>query len=246
MPRELRDDYPGRIIAVMSPLAEGADRLVAEVALALGMPLTVVLPMPREMYAQDFTTAESQAAVRAALCDAAGDVFELPLTPGNTARPSTSKGRSRARQYAHAGVFLCAHCHVLLALWDGKETDQLGGTSQVVRFHHHDVMPGYTPRATASRLILTDDESDLVHHIVCSRDRPGRRSRPTGLMPLDACWYTTDEQQPRVREMPARHRMVFDRTNEFSREAQLHAAEIDKERYSLLTGEQAALLPPGL
>src|SRR5512139_2610162 len=42
---QLRDTCPDRIVAVMSALAEGADRLVAEEALALGMPLTVLLPM---------------------------------------------------------------------------------------------------------------------------------------------------------------------------------------------------------
>jgi hypothetical protein len=65
----LRNDYPGRIISVMSALAEGADRLVAEEAIALGMPLTVLLPMPREMYEQDFTDQKSRQQF-AALCAA--------------------------------------------------------------------------------------------------------------------------------------------------------------------------------
>jgi hypothetical protein len=134
---------------------------------------------------------------------------------------------------------------VLLALWDGKSSDQLGGTSQVVRFHHDDVMPGYTPRATASRLTLADDESDLVYHIVCSRDRPDGAPAP-GLVPLEAFWFTTDERQPRVAEMPLRHRQVFERSNEFSSEAQANAATIDRERYSLLTAEQAQRMPAGL
>jgi hypothetical protein len=240
----LRTDYPGRIIAVMSPLAEGADRLVAEEALALGMPLTVVLPMPRAMYEQDFPTQESRDQF-AALCAAAVDLFELPLAPGSTEAAISEPGPGRSRQYAAAGVFVCAHCHVLLALWDGKESDQLGGTSQVVRFHHHDYMPGYTPRATASRLNLTDDESDLVYHVVCSRARPGGEPA-AGLQPLQTFWFTADETNPRVAEMPARHRRVFAYANEFSREAQSFAASIDKERYSLLSGEQATLLPSGL
>jgi hypothetical protein len=240
----LRNAYPGRIIAVMSALAEGADRLVAAEALALGMPLTVVLPMPREMYERDFVTAASQQQF-AALCAAAVDLFELPLAAGSTEAVIAEPGPGRSRQYAQAGVFMCAHCHVLLALWDGKDSDQLGGTSQVVRFHHHDAMPGYTPRTTASRLNLTDDESDLVYHVVCSRDRPGGEPAP-GLEPLQSFWFTTDEENPRVQTMPARHGRVFAYANEFSREAQSFAPDIDKERYSLLTGEQATLLPPGL
>ena len=163
------------------------------------MPLTVVLPMPRA-HVRAGLHEPSHASSSRRLCAAAVEVFELPLLARqHRAGPSSDQGPGRSRQYAQLGVFLCAHCHVLLALWDGKDSDQLGGTSQVVRFHHHDVMPGYTPRATASRLNLTDDESDLVYHIVCSRDRPdgaagaGTRSRSTrsGSRPT--------KTQPRVR-----------------------------------------------
>jgi hypothetical protein len=242
--RELRNTYEDRGVAVMTALAEGADRLVAEEAIGLGMPMTVVLPMSRELYAQDFQTAESRTEFER-LCAAAVDVFELPLTPGNTPESIDEQGPNRSRQYAQAGVFMCAHCHVLLALWDGKYSDQLGGTSQVVRFHHDDVMPGYTPRATASRLILADDESDLVYHVVCSRDRPDGEPAE-GLRPLDVSWFTSDEQVPRVDQIPARHRVVFKHANEFSADARKHAAEIQAGKYPLLPADRVADLPPGL
>jgi hypothetical protein len=240
----LRYDYPSRIIVVLSALAEGADRLVAEEALALNMPLSVVLPMPRGMYEQDFETEASRRQFDE-LCAAAQDLFELPLAAGNTEEGVAEHGPARSRQYAQLGVFLCAHCHVLLALWDGKDSDQLGGTSQVVQFHHHDYMPGYTPRAAASRLNLTEDESDLVYHVVCSRDRPDG-APAAGLAPLDAFWFTTDEDAPRSTAMPARHRRVFAHTNEFSREAQSFAEQVHRECYPLLTPDQAKALPPGL
>jgi len=105
----------------------------------------------------------------AQLCDAASEIFELPLLPGSTPRSIVEPGPSRTRQYCQVGVFLSAHCHVLLAIWDGKSSDLLGGTAATIQFHHHDVMPGYTPRVTSSKLNLTEDESDLVYHIVCSR-----------------------------------------------------------------------------
>lgn len=242
--RNLRDDYPDRGISVMSSLAEGADRLVAEEAIALGMPLTAALPMPKHLYAQDFST-EASLAEFERLCSLAVDVFELPITPGNTAASIAEQGANRSRQYAQVGVFLCAHCHVLLALWDGKASDQLGGTAQVVRFHHDDIMPGYTPRAASSRLILADDESDLVYHIVCSRDRPDG-APAEGLVPLEVSWYTSDDRQPRVQEIPPRHRQVFLRANEFSHEATAFGDKIDASSYPLLTVEQAAVMPPGL
>jgi hypothetical protein len=239
----LRCEYPSRIIVVLSSLADGADRIVAEEAVKLGMPLSVVLPMPRVLYEEDFTP-ESRDQF-AQLCDVAAEVFELPILPGATARSIAEHGPARTRQYAQVGVFLSAHCHVMLAIWDGKDSELMGGTAATVRFHHHDVMPGYAPRVTSSKLNLTEDESDLVYHIVCSRDRPDGSPAP-GLAPFDTFWFTSDEQNPRTAEIPPRHRKVFKYTNEFSREAQDNAAAIDKERHSLLNAEQAATLPAGL
>lgn len=242
--QRLRSDYPGRIVSVMSALAEGADRLVAEVAIELGLPLTVVLPMPRAMYEQDFATAGSLQQFTT-LCAAATDIFALPINAGQRAEDIAMQGNARSLQYAAVGVFLCAHCHVLLALWDGRDSDQLGGTAQVVRFHHDDVMPGYAPRANVSLLSLTDDESDLVYHVVCSRDRVDGAPAP-GLQPAQTFWFTRDEAHPRSAEMPTRYRRVFQHAHEFSREAQLFASRIDQERTSLLRDTEVARRAPGL
>ena len=241
---ELRDAYPDRAITLMSALAEGADRLVAEEALDIGIPLVAVLPMPREHYVQDFAAPGSPEEFDR-LCDAAADVFGLPLVVAVGGTPAAGAGVDREAQYAQCGVFLCAHCHILLALWDGKPSAQVGGTGQVVHFHHHDVMLGYGAPAPASRLALTDDESDLVYHLVCSRDRPDG-APAEGFEPLSVSWFTTDELNPRTAEMPARHRRVFERSSEFGRDAALHAEEIGQGGYPLLTDAQAVRLPAGL
>ena len=189
---ELRTAYPDRRLRVMSPLAEGADRLVAEEALSLGVELIVPLPMPRESYLLDF---ESEQSVHEfdALCDQANEILQLPLARKNKIDDIAEYGDARNLQYAQLGVFLCAHCHILLALWDGKLTGDLGGTGQVVRFHHDDIMPGYSERSTASQQMLVDDESDLVYHIVCSRDRPGGEPQPGLLSRWTTWWFTKDE-----------------------------------------------------
>ena len=240
----LHGEYPDRDLVVLTPLAEGADRLVAQEALALGLPVTVALPMSRALYAEDFTTAESRRQFDR-LCAAATDLFELPLTAGNTPGFVDGHGPNRARQYAQLGVFLSAHCHILLALWDGRESSEIGGTAQVVRFHQDDVMPGFAPRSAASRLTLADDESDLVYHIVCSRDRPGHTPAP-GLEPLDCAWFTRDDTEPRTRELPARYRQIFDRTVEFNADVRRHVEAIEREAYPLLPREPVAGLPSGL
>lgn len=241
---QLRDDYPDRHVQVVSGLAEGADQLVAEIALQEQLPLVAALPMPMSLYRQDFETEEARTRFDA-LYASAIECIELPPAAGNTLEGIAEEGEQRARQYAQLGVFLCAHCHLLLAIWDGKPADELGGTAQVVQFHHDDVMPGYTPTVGANRQMLVDDESDLVYHIVCSRDRPGG-APAEGLEPLDCSWYTKDRDQPRSRDLPDQHRLIFEHSAEFSRDARRHAAEIEGGKSPLYTPEQASGLPPGV
>lgn len=242
--RQLRDDYPDRYVQVISGFAEGADQLVADVALQEGLPLVAVLPMPKDLYLRDFETTEARTRLEE-LYAKATDRLELPLASGNTLDGIAEPGEQRARQYAQLGVFLCAHCHLLLAIWDGKTSRKLGGTAQVIQFHHDDIMPGYTPTIGANRQMLVDDESDLVYHIVCSRDRPDG-APADGLEPLEYSWFTKDRDQPRSREMPEQHRLIFEHSAEFSRDAQRYAAEIEAGKSPLYTPEQAPDLPPGV
>ncbi len=241
---ELLSDYPDRGVTVMSALAEGADQLVAEEALRLDIPLIVPMPMARTLYVRDFENPRSREKFDL-LCSRAAEIYELPPADGNSLESIAEYGPDRDQQYAQLGVFLSSHCHILLALWDGKDNDRLGGTGQVVRFHHDDVMPGYTPEGAGSSLLLADDESDLVYHIVCSRNRDGGEPME-GLIAGDSCWFSLDENEPRSRHLPESHRRVFRYTSEFSRDALKHAKEIREEAWSLLDGADPAVLPPGV
>ena len=236
--------YPERRLCVMSSLAEGSDRLVAEVALELNVDLTVPLPMPKRLYLQDFVTPESREQFES-LCNRAEDIFELPLASGGTMEQISIPGPARDRQYAQIGVFLCAHCHVLLALWDGKSASSLGGTGQVVKFHQDDIMPGYTPKTLTTQQMLVDDESDLVYHIVCSRDRPDGEPHPD-FRPLQWFWFTKDRNNPRSQEIPKQHRTIFLRSSEFSRDAIRFADQIEAEKYSLFDNQGNDGLPQGI
>ncbi len=241
---DLRDEYPDRGVSVMSSLAEGADQLVAEEALRLDIPLIVPLPMARNLYVKDFNSTGVRERFDF-LSSRAAETYELPVTPGHTVDEISKDGNARDLQYAQLGVFLCAHCHILLALWDGKDNDKLGGTGQVVRFHHDDVMPGYTPESTGSGLIIADDESDLVYHIVCSRDREdGQPAEP--LEPGDYWWFSLDEHEPRSKKLPESHRSVFQYASEFGRDALKHTDKIRDEAWPLLEEKDHATLPPGL
>ncbi|HMB73465.1 MAG TPA: hypothetical protein VKQ06_07825 [Gammaproteobacteria bacterium] len=237
----LQQQFPDRPVQVLSPLAAGADRLVAEVALELGMKIIVSLPMPEDLYIKDFDTADLlQEFYR--LRGEAEAVYELPIVPGSTREQISNYTKHRDYQYAQLGVFLGAHSHVLLALWDGKQSSDLGGTAQVVEFRRDDVMRGYEPTEQLNSQLLTEDESDLVYHIVVSRDRENGAPE-SGLVPMLGQWLTISESQPRQSALSETYVKVFERTSEFNREARAHQKEIEEESYPLINKEDAALLP---
>jgi hypothetical protein len=135
---------PEGALTVVSALAEGADRLVARVALdRLGASLVVPLPLPIEEYLQDFPEASSRAEFTD-LLERSTQWYALPrlseLVPAALIPPDQDV---RDLQYALAGAYIAAHCHLLLALWDGKALDRLGGTSHVVRLRQEGIGEPY-------------------------------------------------------------------------------------------------------
>ncbi len=107
---------------VLSPLAEGADRLVAERVLAReGAELEAILPMSEADYERDFATDASRSEFRSFLAKAAA-IHRLPASS------------NRAEAYAAAGRFVVDHCDILIAIWDGKAGDGPGGTADTIAY----------------------------------------------------------------------------------------------------------------
>lgn len=136
---DLKKQFPSTPLILISALAEGADRLVASVALEppIGARLVVPLPMPLHCYEEDFTTPESLAEFRL-LFGKAERWFGLPLHEGNT-EEALQQPERRERQYEDVGRFVARECQILIALWDGIETHLPGGTGEVVGWQIHGV-----------------------------------------------------------------------------------------------------------
>lgn len=241
---ELKENYPTRPLTILSSLAEGADQLLAQIAIDMSLRLVVPLPQQKELCLNDYKTAESRAQFES-LCDAADTVFELSTDHSKFQNHEKTNYTAEERQYAHMGSFLSGHCHILLALWDGKPSEQLGGTAQVVRFHHDDVMPGYTSANVENQKMLVDDESDLIFHIVCSRDRDDGRPQP-GFEALDWSWFTKDEDTPRSKELPEQHKTIFQRGSEFSSDAVKYSERIAQANTYLFEENDSFAIGEGL
>lgn len=110
-----------RLVA-LSPLAEGADRLVAERVLAReGAELEAVLPMDEADYERDFADDASRSEFRSLLARAEA-IHRLPAST------------NREEAYAAAGRFVVDRCDVLIAIWNGRLANGHGGTADIVAY----------------------------------------------------------------------------------------------------------------
>ncbi|MEV6396936.1 hypothetical protein AB0M39_19475 [Streptomyces sp. NPDC051907] len=103
----------------LTSLAAGADQIFADLALACGADLTVVIP---------------------------SDDYETGFTdPGELARYQRFKSLatkevqlafpySTDEAYYAAGAYIADHCDRLLAVWDGRPARGHGGTGDIVRY----------------------------------------------------------------------------------------------------------------
>ncbi len=138
---EFRTAYPHTPLVLLTPLAEGADQLVAEVVLAEGGRIVVPLPMPLALYETDFQEPEARQRFYDLLAQAESS-FELPLPAGVTAEAVAAYGPPRNDLYLQVGRFIAEHCQVLIALWDGVNTQKTGGTWEIVSWRVNEVARG--------------------------------------------------------------------------------------------------------
>ena len=110
----------GRKIVCISSLAEGADTMAAEAALARGWSLVAPLPFPADLYAQDFPEGAPRDTFRRLLEQAESFVC----------RPDRTDD---VAGYSAASAAMLDLSDTLVAVWDGAPTDALGGAYDTLR-----------------------------------------------------------------------------------------------------------------
>jgi len=236
----LRNDFPALDLQLITPLAEGSDRLVAEVAQQLGIELIVPLPMTQAEYEKDFSSTEAINAFRSTLEEA--KVICLFGGSGSGGVPVSNSERERL--YARMGVFISNHSQILLALWDGKTQGATGGTSGVVNYHVTAVMPGFSVSEESPNL-LADNENDLVYHIACSRDRPDGRPQK-GLEPLQTAWVSAHFGREAGDNMPLEYEVMLRRLQDFGRDKERYRTMIEADGSQFLGNAKGLEIPTGI
>jgi hypothetical protein len=115
---------------LLTALAEGADRLAAQVLLEQfpDSSIEVLLPLEAEDYMEDFKTPESRQEFQELLDQA--DVIVPPRSP-DLSHPEISP---RQAAYLAAGEATVDRSDGLIAIWDGNPARGLGGTGHIVQY----------------------------------------------------------------------------------------------------------------
>ena len=128
--RELKEYLPDTELHLIVGMAQGADLLVVETALALGVNVEAVLPMPLAQYASDFDR-DTLTRLRELLRHPEVRCIEL-AAPAGTEAGTPSSPEQRDAMYANLTSTLIRRSSLLLALWDGQVSQLAGGTADTV------------------------------------------------------------------------------------------------------------------
>lgn len=120
---------------VLSALAEGADRIVAETILEYPQAsLLAVLPLTVEDYLEDFATNASMTEFRELLAKSNRTVLMRKRNIREDRRDPQDQQELRLDAYQASGRFVVDHCDVLIALWDGEHARGRAGTAEIVKY----------------------------------------------------------------------------------------------------------------
>lgn len=241
--RAIRDCQPDVPIKLLSAQAEGADLLVADVAHELGIGIIAVLPYSSSQCRADLASDGARAAFDRTMADA--EQLELArVADGNAGDPDRASA-ARDRQFERAGDLIALHSSLLIAIWDGLDTEHRAGTAQSIkrRRGQADDSAG-SDRARSEGLIVMAD-NDLTYEIRCSR----LGSPASGKDGVSIVGFVSGQTAfgPVDRGIPPVLATQLLRTAEFNRDSRRHAGRIADAGRSLLPaapGPVPAALPP--
>lgn len=157
---QLIEKYPHTPIIFLSPLADGADRIVAEVAFEFKENITVSAPLPMdiESYIKTFakgitihkeSTDEKKLILEKESCEEFDKLLNqvksqtndyvpkiIPMLFDEESYENSSEDEQRnirRQQYSIVGEYIAIHSNILIALYDDNEKENPGGTKEIVR-----------------------------------------------------------------------------------------------------------------
>jgi hypothetical protein len=216
----LREDNPDVPLRLLCSMAAGADLLVADVAAAIGIEIVALLPYARALCRKDLES-ETERRNFDRLCDAS-DVVELSLPDDANVPDVEPSSETRDRQLQRAGALIARYSGLMIAVWNGLDTDYRAGTARAIEFRRRGVIPSGDVRVFPRDALLSPQSDDLNFEVRCSRlSRPS----PAGVTVLGF----TGSQVSGGEEIPGTLRTTFGRMAEFNRDVDSFSGQIAGE-----------------
>ncbi|MFT7245602.1 MAG: hypothetical protein ACI82A_002972 [Candidatus Azotimanducaceae bacterium] len=144
---EIVAQNPGCRYILVSPLAEGTDQIIAQIAVEeFQMVLHVAMPLPYELYQTDFTSSVSREEFKL-LVGKSELYYEMPTMFGTTetlaSHISGEPNPLRDRQYALTAAYIAQSCHEMIAVYDGTPGEEVEDSIDVAEWRDHGVPEDY-------------------------------------------------------------------------------------------------------
>jgi hypothetical protein len=177
--RKVCSESPDVTPTLLTSMADGADLLVAEVAADLDIPIIAVLPMSHDQCRAELATDEARAAFDRiyARCER----LEVALPDQSVAAAQEpSAEQKRDLQFQRAGALVARYSALLIAIWDGLDTEHAAGTARVVEYRRRGMQPPDDEEsALPVHMLLSAQDNDLMYEIRCARRSRSPPSEPT-------------------------------------------------------------------
>jgi hypothetical protein len=160
----LQRRFPHTPLLLLSSMCQGADRLAARIAIETpGVSLAVVLPWPEGQCEEERCRGGDRAEFDALMVNA-DHTISLPLPDGVNAEELGVVPAKRQECFEAVSRYITRHCQVLVAIWNGVESDQ-SQTWQVIQWH----VNGTEAPFAAGLTHLDNPETGPLHHLPVRR-----------------------------------------------------------------------------
>lgn len=235
----LRTKYPHTPLVLLSPLVEGSDQLVAEVALDNGVQLMAVLSWPAD-YEPDKLSRGGSLSQFNELLDRAGRIVAMPLDAAGRGLAAADWNAFEKQQFELVGKYVARHSQLLIAMWDGVENEQ-SGTARVVNWQRSGAPAPFSARLGE----LDSAEGAPICHILTGRS--SRSASANGSDVPAARYLYAESGEVSAEEENHRTWGYIDRFNRDVAEVRSQTPEkIETSRSWVLPQETVSQLPQSL
>jgi hypothetical protein len=222
---DVRTRFPAVPVQVLTSLADGADLLGAEVAHEMGLKVIALLPFGAARCREDLTSEPARVRFDAIMSRA--ECLELPSEGGEAAANDSLSDAVRDRQFQRAGVLIARYSALLVAIWDGFDTEHVAGTARVIEYRRRGVTQSGDADLAPRDALLSAGDNDWIFDIRCAR--VGRPAAEQDVKVLG--FVSSGSHQP---QWPRALEALLSTTAAFNRDVEEHAAAIARSSANLL------------